>query len=305
MTKAASLNPKARLRWIRPAIVLGLLLGGSARAVHLDRIPRCEGACIDWESLDYVVAAAEVEVVLGISKGAKPKVALQRWILKPRTELDPASLKPSACIPDRGQLASMMKPSKGIPYTYPPAIKAALQSGRYSLIVFFGRSKAGEIEPKCALELAINWDKFPIFARRRQWLVERLTGEEHCSVSGAQPYEQSSPADQLEPIVAADGQCVDGLKSGRWRYDHGADMSETGEYRAGRRIGPWISSNGEVIETVNYREGRKNGSYEMIDSSHKVEEGVFEDGLRSGTWRTWDRQGKLLDEVRYRDGARQ
>jgi hypothetical protein len=200
----------------------------------------------------------------------------------------------------------MLKLSEGIPYTYPPAVRAALQARRYSLIVFFGRSRAGEIEPKCALELAINWDKFPIFARRCQWLVERLTGEEHCLVSGVQQHEQFAPADQLEPIVAAEGECVDGLKNGRWRYDHGADMFEVGEYRAGRRIGPWVFRNGEdATATINYRDGRKNGSYESILSGHKVEKGAFENGLRSGVWRTWDQQGKLLYEVRYRDGVRQ
>ena len=294
------------MRSIALTVVLCLFPGGSAGAVHGGRIPRCEGGCIDWESLDYVVAAAEVDIGLAKSKTVKPKVTLRRWILEPKSDVDLAAIGPSPCIPDRAQLASILKPRKGIPYTYPPATKAALELGRYSLILFFGRSKAGEIEPKCALELAINWDKFPIFAKRRQWLVERLTGEEHCLVSGVQRHEQFAPADQLEPIIAAEGQCVDRLKSGHWRYDHGADMIEVGEYRAGKRIGPWVFRNGtDSVETVSYQDGRKNGRYEMILSGHKAEEGYFENGLRSGTWRTWDRQGKLLDEVRYRGGVRQ
>jgi hypothetical protein len=246
-----------RIAWYALFCALG---SPSAWAVNLARIPACNGACIDQEALDRVVGAAQVTVVLGQSTAQETTVAVDRWIAKPQPDNDLPALATGPCIPDRKQLRALLREplTQGdVSFVYPPAVRLALKSGRYSLIVLFGRGPTGKLEPRCARELAINWDRFPLFSKRMTWLTERLTAVEHCVTSGHQT--RRSPADQLANWASAEGACVDGLKSGPWRYDHGEGTIESGVYDRGQRTGPWSWRNGTTEETVTYREGRKQG----------------------------------------------
>ena len=282
--------------------VVAVSTGRSAATIHLDRIPACEGACIDPEFLERVIGAAEVTVSL---ERARASIALDRWLLKPSEDVDLGQITLSPCVPDRAALASRLKATKREPYDHRGALEMALSSNEYALVLFLGRGSSGRLEARCARELAINWSRLRFFEKRLAWLRERLTGVEHCTASGVQTRATLSAADQLQPIVGARGECAAGLKRGTWVYDLGAGMTDSGQYDdAGRRVGLWVFQNGPTYtETTEYRDGRKNGRYVGLESGNKIEEGVYTNGLRTGTWRAWSPSGALSHEEEFREGA--
>ena len=81
-------------------------------------------------------------------------------------------------------------------------------------------------------------------------------------------------------------------------------MTESGQYVAGRRVGIWVFHIEPTdSESTEYRDGRKNGRYLSTESGRKVDEGWYENGLQSGTWRTWNPSGTLVWQEEYREGA--
>jgi hypothetical protein len=81
------------------------------------------------------------------------------------------------------------------------------------------------------------------------------------------------------PVEVIDGEQYELINAGRWRLrDENDDLLVAGRYENDRPHGKW---------TVYHVNGRKAVEGEMVH------------GAKTGIWRTWDEEGRLIDESTY------
>jgi effector-binding domain-containing protein len=71
------------------------------------------------------------------------------------------------------------------------------------------------------------------------------------------------------------------------------------------RLYYWFSGNQVNITEGGYSGKPLNGSYEdLYDNKNLKESGNFEDGLKTGLWKSWTEEGLLINEFTFRKGAK-
>ncbi len=107
--------------------------------------------------------------------------------------------------------------------------------------------------------------------------------------------------------VKSEGAVKKGVKDGTWKdYGKNGRLSKTTEYRAGVMHGKEVyynQKNGDALLQYEYKNGAKDGYY-FINYANGVkwQDGYFTAGTPNGTWRNWDKKGKLVRTVTYSTG---
>lgn len=80
---------------------------------------------------------------------------------------------------------------------------------------------------------------------------------------------------------------------------------EKGEFKTGLKTGLWISysSNGDIIKTINYSDGRLNGDFSYFYNNGKKKlNGSFSNDLKKGDWNFYNQKGKIQWSQSYNAG---
>lgn len=108
--------------------------------------------------------------------------------------------------------------------------------------------------------------------------------------------------------LAAQGSYLGGLAEGVWVYyeSSGAvDAELTGVYENGQRISSWFEQgvrsgtlNSGIKQKAEYLHGLRNGpAMSTYPSGEPKAEGNYKNGLRTGPWTFWDRDGQVDPEL--------
>lgn len=104
--------------------------------------------------------------------------------------------------------------------------------------------------------------------------------------------------------VIVQGEYVDGLEEGFWKYEYG-DSREEGTYRGGKRNGIWKSfyNNGELSFEGSYIDDNPNGRHIWYwPDGKKRDQGEYIMGLRTGDWVQFDEDGNVFLVIAYQNG---
>lgn len=105
--------------------------------------------------------------------------------------------------------------------------------------------------------------------------------------------------------VIATGNYIDGMKEGEWTYNIN-DHKEVGTYFEGKRNGAWkhyYLSNNQLSFEGFYENGLESGMHVYYWPNGEVKRrGSYAGGNREGLWEFFDRQGKRIVTIEYRDG---
>lgn len=115
-------------------------------------------------------------------------------------------------------------------------------------------------------------------------------------------------ADKMHKRLVEEGKLLHGKKDSTWvRYDSKGKKSLSIDYRRGFINGQEIYYNtktGKTLLMYTYKNSIKNGPYVIYHPSGvKWEEGSFRNGVPNGVWKSWDSDGKLLNQRTYADGV--
>ncbi|HRZ77860.1 MAG TPA: hypothetical protein P5248_10870, partial [Bacteroidales bacterium] len=105
--------------------------------------------------------------------------------------------------------------------------------------------------------------------------------------------------------VLVQGEFVDGLEEGVWKYDLG-DQVQQGAYAGGLRQGEWKYwyANGNLSFTGSFVEDNPNGKHTWYwENGRKKDEGYYVMGRREGEWTRFDESGLPYLYITYKDGV--
>lgn len=109
-----------------------------------------------------------------------------------------------------------------------------------------------------------------------------------------------------EGKVINEGEYIDGKKNGEWTYEVG-DHIEKGEYIDGNRDGVWkhyYKKNEQLKFEGEYLDGTPKGEHVYYyPNGKKMLEGSYEMGERHGTWKRYDRTGRVILRIEYENGV--
>ena len=108
---------------------------------------------------------------------------------------------------------------------------------------------------------------------------------------------------EYDPVgnIIAKGDYIEGNKEGEWYYNVG-DQIEKGFYSFGLKDGIWKHTylDGTKKFDGGYIQGNANGKHKLYYANGKLkEERYFEMGLRTRTWRKYDKDGNILISMTY------
>ena len=113
--------------------------------------------------------------------------------------------------------------------------------------------------------------------------------------------------DNSKKIMKAEGEVQNGKIDGTWiKYDKKGKKAVEINYNKGILNGEEVYfnvKNGSKLLLYTYKNGMKDGLYFICHASGlKWEEGYYREGLPTGQWRSWDKEGKLLKERTFAAG---
>ncbi len=104
--------------------------------------------------------------------------------------------------------------------------------------------------------------------------------------------------------VAVQGEYIDGLEEGFWKYQYG-DTREEGTYKGGKRNGEWKTyyDNGELSFVGSFIDDNPNGRHIWYwPDGKKRDQGEFLMGMRTGDWVQFDKDGNVFLVIAYENG---
>ena len=109
-------------------------------------------------------------------------------------------------------------------------------------------------------------------------------------------------------VVREEGFVKEGLKTGKWTsYSKKGEVSKTTDYVGGIMNGKEIYFNqktGQPLLQYEYKNGARDGRYFInYANGQKWQEGYYTSGAPNGTWRNWDKKGKLIRTTTYSNGT--
>ena len=137
-------------------------------------------------------------------------------------------------------------------------------------------------------------------ALRSEGLIRSADGKQFTEVDQVGSSDQSVGFAQ-DGALAYKGGFKDGKPEGTWStFFPDGSLRWKGEKRNGVNHGPFTMwyENGKVKMSGTFKEGRKDGKSTIwYPSGIKWREQWHSDGQPAGTWKTWDEQGKLVEEL--------
>lgn len=106
-------------------------------------------------------------------------------------------------------------------------------------------------------------------------------------------------------MVVVQGEFVDGLEEGPWKFDMG-DHLQAGNYAGGLRQGEWkyYFRNGNLSYNGSFVEDNPNGRHTWYwENGRKKDEGFYVMGRREGEWVKYDDSGLPYLYISYKDGV--
>jgi antitoxin component YwqK of YwqJK toxin-antitoxin module len=104
--------------------------------------------------------------------------------------------------------------------------------------------------------------------------------------------------------VLVQGEYVDGLEEGFWKYEYG-DTRQEGSYSAGKRNGLWqyFYDNGQLSFEGSYIDDNPNGRHTWyFPDGKKRDQGEYLMGLRTGDWIQYNQDGQVFLVIAYENG---
>lgn len=104
--------------------------------------------------------------------------------------------------------------------------------------------------------------------------------------------------------VIVQGEYIDGLEEGLWKYEYG-DIKEEGQYRSGMRNGEWKTyyDNGELSFVGSFIDDNPNGRQVWYwPNGKKRDEGEYIMGIKTGDWIQYDEEGTVFLVIAYQNG---
>lgn len=104
--------------------------------------------------------------------------------------------------------------------------------------------------------------------------------------------------------VVVQGEYIDGLEEGLWKYQYG-DTREEGLYRSGKRNGEWKTfyDNGEISFIGSFIDDNPNGHQIWFwPNGKKKDEGDYLMGMKTGDWVQYDQDGVVFLVINYQNG---
>ncbi len=104
--------------------------------------------------------------------------------------------------------------------------------------------------------------------------------------------------------VIVKGNYLEDKEEGQWSRANN-DFIEEGKYTDGKREGAWKGyyKNGKPTYECNYADNNYDGKYICYWENGRIkEQGIYQLGLRNGTWRKFDQMGNLFLIVTYKNG---
>ena len=104
--------------------------------------------------------------------------------------------------------------------------------------------------------------------------------------------------------IIIEGEYVDGLEEGLWKYQLG-DHREEGTYRGGMRNGEWkyFYDDGKLAFQGSFIDDNPNGRHIWYwPDGKKKDEGEFINGMKTGDWIQYNQDGTTFLVISYQNG---
>lgn len=137
--------------------------------------------------------------------------------------------------------------------------------------------------------------------------VEReivLYSDNHFEADGV--YREYYPSGQL----FIDGRFAKGRQDGEWTYYHpNGELNRKVVYADGQLNGAWEvhRADGSLAAKRSFAKGQRDGEWIIYDETGKlpIREEHYLLGKQDGVWKTWFPDGKLRQEISFKDGVKQ
>ena len=109
--------------------------------------------------------------------------------------------------------------------------------------------------------------------------------------------------DSGSPIIQ--GEYVEGMEEGFWKYQHG-DHREEGTYRSGMRNGDWkyYYDDGQLSFQGSFIDDNSNGRHIWYwPNGKKKDEGEYIMGMKTGDWIKYNEDGSIFMVISYKNGV--